>query len=110
MDEILQIATTISPIGVIFLLVIVVLQLVNGKGLLYKIRGTQEEKYPKLEKGVTVAEQVAQQLEILVTGQQKIMGNHLHELPEMAEAIRRIDAKNDKIIEILTEIKINTRK
>lgn len=92
------------------MLVIVIFQLVNGKGILSSIKGTQQEKYPKLEHGVSVAEQVAEQLSILINGQEKMMGNHLHELPEMAETIRRLDMKSDKIIEILTEIKINTRK
>jgi cytochrome bd-type quinol oxidase subunit 1 len=110
LTEIFKVAQVISPIGVIFLLVVIVYKLILGDKTIFKISKTQDEKYPKLEQGISLTEQVAGQLALLVSGQEKIMGNHLHELPEMTERIRKIDEKQDKMIEILTEIKINTRK
>lgn len=109
MNEILTIAQTISPIGIIALLVIVILQLITGKNFIFGSKETPE-KPVKLETEVPTLDDFARQLSVLVNGQNKIMGNHLHELPEMAETMRRIDAKSDKMIEILTEIKVNTRK
>lgn len=86
MEQILQFAQSVSPIGVIALLVIVILQLLNGKNILGKIRGTQQEKYPKLEQDIEIMETLKQ-----------ITENHLHELPEMKNDIKEIKVVVDKI-------------
>lgn len=93
MQEILTIAQTISPLGIIALLVIVVFQLVNGKGLLTKIKGTQSEKYPALEEHLTVMAQLVEQNKTLLE-------NHFqHEIPQMMDSIEDIKEKLDVVIQ-----------
>lgn len=98
MDAILTIAKDVSPIGVIFLLVVIVYQLLKGKNLMSLIKGNQEEKYPQLDGFMTAISNLTAQNEVLLE-------NHFkHEIPDMGSALVRIEQKNDKMIEILTQI------
>lgn len=98
MDPILNIAKEISPLGVIALCVVIIYQLVKGKGLMSAIRGTQEEKYPQLEQFMQTMSRLNEQNETLLE-------NHFkHEIPELMSTLNRIDQKNDRMIEILTRI------
>jgi len=101
MEEILTIAQTISPIGIIAILVIIIYQLIDGRGMLgkifgnsEKIKGTQEAKYPELEKHLLYLEESYE-------NQRAFQENHsMHEIPEMRNGIIRIE----KAVENLTEV------
>lgn len=105
MEDILKIAQEISPLGIIALLVIVVLQMAidkNGRTILDKIRGTQKQdatNFPDIMKGM---EELSGQNEILLE-------NHFkHEIPELlAGQIRienKLDSKLDKMNDTLIRI------
>jgi len=89
MKEIIEFAQTVSPLGVIAILAIIIFQLVDGKGLMKKIRGTQVDR--------TVNEAIT--LISLNSKIDKIANNHLHELPDMKKSIDRIEQKMDSMIE-----------
>lgn len=98
MDTLIQAAQTISPIGVIFLLIVVIYQLLDGKGVLSSIRGTQKEKYPQLEEFMNAISNLTQQNDTLLE-------NHFkHEIPDMSSTMNRLETKTDRMIEILTQI------
>lgn len=85
MEEILKIANTISPLGVIALLVMVIVYLVRpfslkGKSLQFLDKQTTEGADP-----VT--------LMLLNQKLDKIANNHLHELPDMKKQLDRIEQK-----------------
>ena len=90
MKEILAFANTASPIGVIALLAIVILQLVKNSGIIGKLRGTQmNDAYKVANKEIT--EKI--DLFTLNAKLDKIANNHLHELPEMKKTLDRIEEK-----------------
>lgn len=94
MSELLTIAQTISPLGIIAILVIIIYQLIDGRGLLSKIRGTQEEKYPEIQKHLDYLEESYE-------NQKKFQENHsMHEIPAILDTIGRIEKKVDKLGEI----------
>lgn len=90
MEDIIQFAQTVSPLGVIAILAIIIFQLVDGKGLMRKIRGTQIDR--------TVNEAIT--LVSLNSKIDKIANNHLHELPDMKKSIDRIEYKLDEMTRI----------
>lgn len=87
METILTFAQTVSPIGVIALLVIVVFQLTGGKNLVDKFKGTQ---VPKENNNDTV------NLDTINKKLNLIASNHLHELPDMKLALDRIELKQSE--------------
>lgn len=94
MKDILSFANTVSPLGVIALLVIVIIQLINGKGFLSKIFGIQSDKYPKFEEHLEAMRLLQEQNEVLLE-------NHFkHEIPDMAAGMVRIEGKVDTVITI----------
>jgi len=99
MEDILSFASSVSPLGIIALLVIVIYQLVGGKSMIDKIRGTQKEKYPSLEKHLNAVVKLTEQNELLLE-------NHFkHEIPQMMESMDKIETKVDKIDDKVTHIK-----
>lgn len=59
-----------------------------------KIRGTQVAR--------TINEAVT--LDLLGAKLDKIAGNHLHGLPDMEKSLERIESKQDRMVELLTQI------
>ncbi len=100
LEPILAFAKIVSPIGVIALLVIVILQLINGKGILERIRG------PKLKNIETP------QTDLLTLNAKldKIANNHLHDLPSMKDSLERIEQElvkqGNRLTVVETTIKI----
>lgn len=76
---------TVSPLGVIAILCIIIFQLVDGKKLMQRIRGTQQDR-ENIQTGTIIT------LATLNGKIDKVMGNHLHELPEMKASIDRIES------------------
>jgi uncharacterized protein Yka (UPF0111/DUF47 family) len=98
MEDILSILQTASPLGIIALLVIVIFQLIGGKNIIDKIRGTQKEKYPSIENYMESIKQLSIQNETLLE-------NHFkHEIPEMINSVNKIENKVDKIDEKVDKI------
>jgi|ERR1035437_1004702 hypothetical protein len=99
MESILLFAQTISPLGVIALLVIVILQLVRNTGIVGRLRGTQTKKVSA----------DTDSFDILNTKLDKIMVNHLHELPRLVETVDRIEiklnAQGERLVGVETAIK-----
>ena len=94
MQEALTILNTVTPFGVIALLVIIIWQLLDGRGFLSKIRGTQEQKYPEIEKHLNEIENAYEE-------QKKFRENHsMHEIPEIVTILARVEAKVDKMADI----------
>ena len=97
MNEIITFAQTISPIGVIAILVIIIFQLLRGNNWLSGIRKTQQEKYPELEEMFTRIVTELNQANTVAT-------NHTHNLPDMYESQKRIEEKMDKANDTLIRI------
>lgn len=98
MEHILEISQTISPLGVIFILVVIIWNLIKGNNLISKIRGTQEQKYPELTKFMTSINNLTQQNESLLE-------NHFkHEIPEIMGSQTRLETKLDKMNDTLIRI------
>lgn len=88
MIEFLNAVQSVTPIGIITILSLVILyQLVGGKDIMNRIRGTQIMRTYKTDSGF---ESVNKKLDL-------IMGNHLHELPDMKKSIDAIIGKVDDI-------------
>ena len=83
MQQILTIAQTISPIGIIFIMAVIIYQLIKGKDILNSIFNTQQKKYPIIESNSVTLESLNEQV-------MKIADNHLHELPMMKVTIDKI--------------------
>lgn len=94
MDTIINFAQTVSPLGIIALLVLVIYQMVKNSGALSKTTGT-EDTISKKNLSDFIA--INKKLDLLSE-------NHLSGLPEMSDTLKRLDTKSDKIIELLTRI------
>lgn len=110
MEHIISFAQNVSPLGIIAILVIIVFQLLKGNNWITKIKDTQQEKYPKLEGFMKTLDEIQGQNKLLLE-------NHFqHEIPEMMrdmssikEATSRIEKQNEKVIELLTDIKFKIK-
>lgn len=93
METILTFANTVSPIGVIALLIIVILQLVGNKSITSFIGGKKEvEEKPGDEHLVT--------MQALLKQNETLLNNHFkHEIPDMVTSIARIESKVDTVID-----------
>lgn len=98
---ILQVAQTISPIGIIFLLAVVIYNMTAGKNFTAFFRKSAMD-----EKGEKIT------LESLHLKLNKIATNHLHGLPEMEKTLERLEqgqkdmlSGQTKTNEILIEVK-----
>ena len=101
MESLLTFAKEVSPIGVIALLVIVILQLVRSSGIIVKLRGTQiNDKEKVFNKEITDSVD----LNSLNIKLDKIANNHLHELPELTRAVHRIEEEQIKQGNRLTSV------
>ena len=92
MKEILEFANTISPIGVIALLAIVILQITKNSGVIGKLRGTQIRDADKVSN-----KKITEKIDLFTLNSKldKITNNHLHELPEMKRTLDRIEEKQN---------------
>ena len=108
MEQILEFAQTASPLAVlalfVILLIVVAVQLTKGRGLLVGISDTQKKKYPMIEHADITLSTLNKKLDT-------VMGNHLHELPDMKstldglrESSRRMEEQHQKMLEVLTQI------
>lgn len=90
MKEILEFANTLSPIGVIALLAIVILQITKNSGIIGKLRGTQMNDADKVAN-----KEITEKIDLFTLNAKldKIANNHLHELPEMKKTLDRIEEK-----------------
>lgn len=111
MEQIIEFAQTASPLAILALflvfLIIVAIQLIKGKGLLTNISDTQRKKYPIIEHSDITLSTLNKKLDL-------VMGNHLHELPDMKSTLdglkdssRRMEEQQGKMLDIL--IQINTK-
>lgn len=75
-------------------LVHVVILLLKSTGVMNKVRGTQVVR--------TAIE--ATELAVISQKLDTIAGNHLHNLPDMEKSLDRIESKQDKIVDLLTQI------
>ena len=100
MEAILTFAKTASPLG-FFLVIIaglvhVVILLLKNMGVMKKVSHTQDEKYPEIQKHLSIIEEQ-------YTLQQKFLSNHsIHEIPALVETSKRMEGKIDKIADIMT--------
>lgn len=91
MEFILEIAKLSSPWVAIVLALVVILQLVGGKKIMLRIRGTQETKYPELQ-------HFMKSLEAVQTQNERLLENHFkHEIPDLINTVARIEEKVDVI-------------
>ena len=98
MNEILQFATQATPLMIIALLVIVVFQLVGGKNVINKIRGTQKEKYPELK------DEHLKIMEAFVAQNEKFATNHMmHEIPDIKKEVSEIKQDLKSVIAVQTD-------
>lgn len=101
MQEVLSILNTATPFGVIGLLVVVVYQLVVGKGYLSKVSTVQDVKYPELDEHLNKIQKHMEELDFVYAEQQKFRTNHsMHEIPEIRDSINRIEKKVDKLADM----------
>ena len=89
MEAILSFAQKATPLMILGVAVVslafVIIQLVKGKDLLESIRGTQKEKYPKMEEHYS-------QIETLIRQNETLLNNHFkHEIPEMVSSLSKIE-------------------
>ena len=94
MNETLTILQNFSPIGVIALLILVIWQIIKNSDL---IRGTRDNDKIISSKNVVDFDYLKNQLDLLGN-------NHLSGLPELIETSKRLEAKSDKMIDLLTRI------
>lgn len=88
MIDFLNTIQNVTPIGTITILSLIILyQLVGGKDVMNRIRGTQIARTYKTDTGF---DGINKKLDL-------IMGNHLHELPDMKASIDSINKKVDDI-------------
>lgn len=107
MEPILLFAKEASPIGVIALLVIVILQLVRSSGIIVKLRGTQVNDKDKVS-NKEINDNI--DMNMLNLKLDKIANNHLHELPEMKKTLDRIESvqreQGERLACVETTVKI----
>ena len=100
MNELLNFANTVSPLGVIFLLVYVVIVLLRNSNIVGKIRGGQvvdrENVIQKTDSDVVSLNKISNKLDNLNNRLDKIADNHLHGLPEMKKSLERIEVEQNK--------------
>ena len=93
-DSILLFAQTVSPLGVIALLVIVIFMMVKNTGKVEQLfSGQTSDTKAVRDKAVNDAFDWS----MLNSKLDEIKYNHLHGLPEMADGLKRIEAKVDSI-------------
>lgn len=101
METILTFAQTISPLGIIALLVIVIYQLVQNTGIIGKLRGTQMD-----DKSTVASKTLTDNVDLAVLNSKldSIANNHLHELPEMKLQLDRMEGRQQEQGERLTRV------
>lgn len=87
MENIIQFSQSVSPIGVIAILVLIIYQMVNSGGLLKSVSNQNVNDFTGLNDKLDL-----------------IAGNHLSGLPELIETSKRLEGKSDKMIDLLTRI------
>lgn len=95
MQTFIEVAQTISPLGVIALLVIIILYLVKNDGLLSILRGSR--KTQELDANVIPVDKL--EVEKILKHLIQIETNHLHELPAMKQSIDRIEKMQMSMID-----------
>lgn len=107
MEEILKIANTVSPLGVIALCIVVIYQLVRNTGIIQKLRGTQmDDKSTVSNKVATDAIDMA----VLNNKLDLLASNHLHELPRLVQVVDRIETElntqGNRLIRVETKLEM----
>lgn len=106
MEKILNFIITQPSWAIIILLVCyTIVREIGIKNILSLIRGTQKEKYPKLETGqLEIMQELHNQNKILAQQNEKFATNHaLHEIPDIKKSVDRMEIKIDKVVEKLDE-------
>ena len=104
MEHLISFAQNTSPVMFALLviagLVHIVIILLKNTGIIKKVKDVQAVR--TIEQAVAFNE-VIERLD-------KIAGNHLHGLPDMEKSLERIEMKQDKMLEVLYDIRNNTKK
>ncbi len=105
MNELLTFAQTISPLGVITLLIIVILQLLRNSGIIDRLRGTQMSDASGVRTKQTTD---AIDLAVINMKLDKISDNHLHPIPMIEESLKRMEieqiSQGNRIVKLETKI------
>lgn len=103
MKEIITFIITNPAYAIIIALVIIIaIREIGIKNILGLIRGTQKEKYPKLEMGqIEIMKELHKQNQVLAQQNQTFLENHsLHEIPHILGSVDRIEKTLDSVVEI----------
>ena len=87
---------------IILLVLIIAIREIGIKNLLSLIRGTQKEKYPKLETGhLEIMQELHKQNLVLAQQNEKFATNHaLHEIPDIKVDVTEIKKTLTTVVEI----------
>lgn len=87
---------------IILLVIIIAIREIGIKNILGVIRGTQKEKYPKLEGAhVEIMQELHKQNQILSEQNKKFATNHsMHEIPDIKADVGDIKKTLDKVVDI----------
>lgn len=90
-ETLFEFAKNSSPWTAMVLALVIIIQLLGGKRILKRIRGTQAEKYPELAEMFLTMK--------ALEGQNKtLLENHFkHEIPDLVRTVDRIEEKVDTI-------------
>ncbi len=103
MQKILDFIITQPSWAIIILLVIgVVIREIGIKNILGLIRGTQKEKYPKLENNhLEIMQELHKQNIILAKQNETFATNHsMHEIPDIKKSVDRMEKTLDNVVEV----------
>lgn len=106
MEKIIDFITNNPSYAIILLLILyIILEKFGVVNIMKLIRGTQEEKYPKLEKShIEIIEEIHKQNLILSQQNEKFATNHsMHEIPDIKKSVDRIEKTLDGVVEIQRE-------
>lgn len=109
MDQLLSVAQTISPIGIIAILAIIIYQLIKANGIVnFFIPKNENDNESKKSQGYLSIKEL---LELLTDQNESLLENHFkHEIPEMVKSLGRIERSQEKMLDILNDIRVNTKK
>lgn len=90
---------------IILLVCYTIVREIGIKNILGLIRGTQKEKYPKLEDGhLEIMKELHKQNQILANQNEKFATNHaLHEIPDIKKSVDRIEKTLEGVVAIQTK-------
>lgn len=90
MEQILTFAKEATPTAITAILAVIIFYLVRNGGIISKLRGTQISDKDKVDN-----KEITDKIDLRVINEKldKIATNHLHELPQIAETIKRMEVE-----------------